>query len=262
MASFAAFLSTAPFHAALAQTAPSLGTAQSFSVLGGTAVTCTTSVVTGDVGVSPGTEFTSTACTITGTTHVNDQAAINAHADFLSAFAALALKQCTQTLTGTLANVTLPPGVYCFDAAATLTGQLTLAGPANGIWIFKIGAALTATGFSVVMANGGEACNVFWRVVDAATMTDSALQGNILAGAAITITRGSLVGRALANAAVTLTDTNIHGSCALMAQKHECDADDDKDKDKDNDHNKNHDKDKDRDHDKDHERDHGERHRS
>src|SRR5713226_6389445 len=57
MASFAAFLSTAPFHAALAQTAPSLGTAQSFSVLGGTAVTCTTSVVTGDVGVSPGTEL-------------------------------------------------------------------------------------------------------------------------------------------------------------------------------------------------------------
>lgn len=47
------------------------------------------------------------------------------------------------------AGVTLAPGAYCFDAAATLTGALTLDGPATGIWTFKIGTigtgALTGT---------------------------------------------------------------------------------------------------------------------
>jgi hypothetical protein len=91
MASLAALLSAAPFDTALAQTAPSLGAAESFSVLGGPAVTCTTSVVTGDLGVSPGSAFTNTGpCTIAGTIHLNDQAAIDARAAFLGVFDALA----------------------------------------------------------------------------------------------------------------------------------------------------------------------------
>ena len=213
MVPFAAFLSAAPFHAALAQAAPLLGTAQSFAVLGGPAVTCTNSTVTGDVGVALSTAFTNTECTIAGNIHAGDVVAAQAYNDFLTAYDALAAKQCDVVLTGTLAGQTLAPGVYCFDAAATLTGQLTLDGPSNGIWIFKIGTfgtgALTGTSFSVVMANGGQARNVYWQVAEAATMTDSKLKGTILAGAGITITRGSLVGRALAEAAVTLTGVAV-----------------------------------------------------
>jgi hypothetical protein len=101
------------------------------------------------------------------------------------------------------------------------------------------------------MANGGQACNVFWSVGAAVTLSTSTLpplfQGNILAGdaagGAITITGGSLIGRALANVAVTLTGTNLHGSCALLAQAAAtCSA---------NDNDKDHGKDQDRDHDKD-----------
>ncbi len=131
-----------------------------------------------------------------------------AYADFLSAYATLASIPCDQTLTGTLAGVTLAPGVYCFDAASTTTGgTLTLKGPVNGMWLFKIGTlgtgALTGTNFSVVMAGGGQACNVNWWVAQAATMTDSNFQGTILAGADITVTRGTFNGDALAGGAGT-----------------------------------------------------------
>jgi hypothetical protein len=146
---------------------------------------------------------------------------------------------------------------------------LTLDGSTNpnGIWVFKVGAALTGSGFQVVMANGAQACNVFWSVGAATTLSTSTLtplfQGNILAGDAaggsVTITGGSLIGRVLANVAVTMTGTNIHGSCALVSQakamcdagdndEHQQDKDNDKDKDSDNDQGNN----KDHDHDKDH----------
>jgi hypothetical protein len=204
----------APLVAPLAATAPGLGSASSFAVLAGTAVTCTDSFVTGDVGVYPGTAVTQTDCTIMGTIHAGN-AAKAAYKDFLSAYDALALVKCDTVLTGDLAGVTLTPGVYCFDAAATLTGQLTLDGPANGIWIFKIGTsgtgALTGTNFSVVMAGGGQLCNVYWWVAQAATMTDSNFVGTILAGAAITVTGGNFNGDALAKAAVTLTGANLTG---------------------------------------------------
>ena len=223
--------------AAWAKTAaPSLGSASSFAVLSAApnflgAVTLTNSTVTGDVGSSgPIASVVLTDSTITGAViaPVSDQVL----ADFNSAYDALALVPCDEVLTGTLADVTLAPGVYCFDAAATLTGQLTLKGPANGIWIFKIGTsypvdpltnlptgALTGTNFSVVMAGGGQPCNVYWWVAEAATMTDSDFVGTILAGADITITRGTFTGNALAAAGVTMTDTSLVGCKATGGGK-------------------------------------------
>jgi hypothetical protein len=172
--------------------------------------------------VFPGT-FTNTGCTITGTVDTNAEAA---YADFLAAYDALHFNtSCDQTLTGTLAGVTLGPGVYCFTAEATLTGTLTLNGPADGVWIFKIGTggtgALTGTNFSVVMAGGAEGAlcpNVYWWVSEAATLTTSTFVGTILAGADITVTGGTFNGQALAGGAgttstptgaVTLTGSTI-----------------------------------------------------
>jgi len=217
MASFAALLSAAPFQAALAQTAPSLDRAGSFTILAGTAVTCTDSTVTGDVGVWPGTAITQTSCAIDGAVHAADAVAKAAFLDFVSAYDALALERCDFVLAGDLGGVTLhEPGVYCVDAASTTTdGTLTLSGPANAVWIFKIGTlgtgALTGTGFKVVIEGGGSPCNVYWWVAEAATMTDSAFQGTILAGAASTITGGTFNGDSLAQAAVTMTGATVTG---------------------------------------------------
>jgi len=213
---FAALLSAVPFHTAFAQTAPALGSADGFAILAGTAVTCTNSTITGDVGVWPGTAITQTNCTINGAVHAGDGVAKQAYIDFLSAYNALALEPCDVTLTGDLTGLVLTPGVYCVAAASTTTGgTLTLSGPSNGVWIFKIGTsgagALTGTNFSVVMEGGGSPCNVYWWVAQAATMTNSAFQGTILAGAAITITGGTFDGDALAQAAVTMTGAAITG---------------------------------------------------
>ena len=210
-----------PVAAQAAATAPALGSAASFAVLsaapGGVgAVTCTNGTITGDVGSSgPAASVVQTSCTINGSVIAPVSAQVVA--DFNTAHAAYAAIPCDQTLTGTLASVTLAPGVYCFTAAATLTGTLTLNGPSSGTWIFKIGTggtgALTGTGFTVVMAGGGTPCNVNWWVSQAATMTDSQFVGTILAGAAITLTRGTFSGNALAGAAVTVTGTTLVG-CA------------------------------------------------
>jgi ice-binding like protein len=200
----------------------SRGASSSFAVLANAAVTCTNGTITGDVGTfqaTPTGSVTLTSCPVTGGIHVGDGAAIQAYNAFLSQYSALATTPCGVVLTGTLAGVTLAPGVYCFDAAATLTGVLTLNGPASGVWLFKIGTsgtgALTGTNFSVVMAGGGQACNVTWWVSQAATMTDSDLKGSILAGAAITLTRGTFAGNAWAGASgvgdVTITGTAVVG---------------------------------------------------
>ena len=205
---FAMLAGVAPMAAAGAspKAAGGLGAAAGFAVLADTALTCTNSTVTGPVGVSSSTTaVTQTGCTLTV------QVAPGAYAGFLTAYSGIAgnLTPCV-VLTGTLAGVTLKPGTYCFDAAATLTGTLTLTG--TGPWLFEIGTggtgALTATNFTVV---GGNPCNVTWWVRQAVTLTTSTFQGTILGGTAITMTGTSLEGRAFATGAVTMTGSNIFG---------------------------------------------------
>jgi hypothetical protein len=205
-----------------------------FAVLGFAAMSCTDGNIAGQVGtnqsitdVPPGA-VSLVRCPTSGS-HEGDQAAKAAYAAFLARYEAVKPKfgdVCT-TLTGTLSNMTLSPGFYCFPAAAALTGVLTLDGPSNATWTFKIGStlaapgalptgALTGTNFSVVMAGGGQACNVTWWTAEAATMTDSNLAGTILAGGAISETRGTQSGSAFAKAAATITGTAIVG-CASEA---------------------------------------------
>ena len=197
-----------------ADAVPSLGAASQFAALGAATVTCAnSSTVSGDVGVSPGTAITGfgAGCTLSGAIHAGDESANQAHSDLFTAFDALQAAECEHELTGQdLGGQTLAPGVYCFDTTAGLTGALTLdgGGDSNAVWIFQIGTAMTtATGSSVVLAGGGRANNVFWKVGSSATLaTATTFQGNVLALASVTLVSGAqLTGRALAlNAAVTL----------------------------------------------------------
>ena len=211
-----ALLSTAP---ASAQTAPSLGIAQSFVVLGGSTVTNTgPSVLNGDLGLSPGSAVTGfpPGLVVGGTIHAADGVALGAQNSLTTAYNTAAGQACTQDLTGQdLGGKVLTPGVYCYSTSAQLTGLLTLdaQGNAASVFIFKMGSTLTtASSSSVVMANGGNQCNVFWQVGSSATLgTATSFAGNILALTSISLTTGAnIVGRALArNGAVTLDTNNI-----------------------------------------------------
>src|ERR1039458_3650047 len=91
-----------------------------------------------------------------------------------------------------------------------LSGSLTLngGGNADAVFIFQAGSTLvTASGSTVVLENGAQACNVFWQVGSSATLgTSSNFAGTILALTSATLDTGAaLRGRVLPrNGAVTL----------------------------------------------------------
>lgn len=199
-----------------AATAPPLGTAKNFAVLGGSTVTNTgSSGVVGDLGVWPGSAITGfPPGTVSGVTHTTDAVAMQAQSDVTTAYKALTGQACDVDLTGQdLGGLTLTSGVYCFSSSAQLTGILTLdaQGNADAVFIFKMGSTITtASASSVVIINGGQKCKVYWQVGSSATIGSTTdFVGNILALTSITMNTGAnLNGRALArNGAVTM-DTN------------------------------------------------------
>jgi hypothetical protein len=169
-----AFFALSPFNIAFAQdTAPPMGTTQSFAVLGSSTVTNTgPTVITGDLGVDPGTAITGfpPGTVVGGTIHSADAVALQAQTDNTTAYNHLAGEACNTNLTGMdLGTLTpLVPGVYCFPStSAQLTGTLTLnaGGNPDAVWVFQIGSTLTtASNSSVVLENGAQLCNVFWQV--------------------------------------------------------------------------------------------------
>lgn len=212
---------------AQAATAPALGTAQSFAVLGGSTVTNTgSSIFAGDLGVWPGlavTGFPPGLVTPPGTIHAGDATAMSAQSAVTAAYNDLAGQPCDTDLSGSdLGGMTLVPGTYCFSTSAQLTGTLTLdaQGDANAVFVIKTGSTLTtASNASVALINSAQSCNMFWQVGSSATLgTNTVLEGNILALSSITMNTGAtLGGRALArNGAVTL-DTNTAAATVCSA---------------------------------------------
>ena len=65
---------------------------------------------------------------------------------------------------------------------------------------------LVTTGGSVVMANSGNPCNVFWQVGSSATLGDSSFLGNILAHVKISLTNPGPAGVTVTGRLLTQTD--------------------------------------------------------
>jgi len=204
-----------------------VGAAQTFAVFGNTTVTNTgATMISGNLGVSPGTSITGFPPGIlaSGAIYTGANAVVvQAQADAQALYSALVAKPCTTNLSGTdLGGLTLTPGVYCFNGAATLTaGNATLtldAQNSSGVFVFQIATTLTTgTNSAVNVINGNAATGVFWQLGTSATLgTGTQFAGNILANTSITVvsTARILCGRAVAlNGAVTMDTNTISDNC-------------------------------------------------
>jgi hypothetical protein len=209
---------------AAAQAPPSLGSAQSYAILGGTSVAAngTGSIITGDVGVSPGTSITGFPAGATVVppfaTHANDGSAIAAQSSTTALYVSLAALGGATPIGPELGGTTLTPGVYSFSSTANIASGTALTLNGGGIYIFKVGSALTANVLStVLLQNGASPCNIFWQVTSAATLNGVNFAGTVVAQAAVNLGVGAaLTGRALTTAAgaVTLAGGNTIGGCS------------------------------------------------
>jgi len=199
-----------------------LGTAGSYAVLAGSAVTNTgSSVLIGNLGVGPGCSITGfPPGSASGATNACNAASSQAQKDLLTAYNEAFNMAATATLTGkNLGGMILTPGVYFFASSAQLTGTLTLndLGNPNAVFVFQIGSTLTTASSSAVVFSSSLDKNVYWQVGSSATLgTGTQFEGNILALTSITMNNGASIGcgSALAlNGAVTLDNNKIGGGC-------------------------------------------------
>jgi hypothetical protein len=110
---------------------------------------------------------------------------------------------------------TLTPGVYDVVTPAAIQGILTLngGGNPNALFVIRVAGALTSVAASqVVLTNGAQAKNVFWRSVGATALgANTIFVGTALAvGGAASIGNGGIVnGRLLSTIGAVNTDNSI-----------------------------------------------------
>jgi hypothetical protein len=200
---------------------PVLGLASTMALLAHTTITNTgSSVINGDVGLSPAGTITPGGWTVNGAIHNGDATAASARTSATAAYVDLSTRTAT-AISSTLDGQSLGPGVYketsgTFNLAASGNGTLTLTGSATDLFIFQAASTLvTGAGGTptITLAGGAKASNVYWAVASSATINVSGtgvFQGTIIAQVSITGDGGSANGRFLAGAsssgaAVTLS---------------------------------------------------------
>ncbi|MFT5127240.1 MAG: VCBS repeat-containing protein, partial [Rhodothermales bacterium] len=173
--------------AELIPVSPSPCYAESFAILAGSTVTVagTGTVITGNVGVSPGTSITGipagAALTPPSATHSNTAAAIAEQAASEALYTTLRDTGGATAIAAELGGTTLTPGTYSFSSSANIADGTTLTLDGAGVYIFKVGSAITANVHSsVILLNGASPSQVFWQVTSAATLNGVTFSGTVV----------------------------------------------------------------------------------
>ena len=207
------------------QTPVALGSASNFAILGSAAITnIPTSLITGDVGLTPdtGANITGFSAPLTcpevvGRIYAVDSSGptcalvdavllSNAKTDALAAFtnATGAARGTPTAISTNLEGLTFYPGLYesltTIDLSAGGILTLDAQGDPNAVFVIRSATAINALSTSqVVLSGGAKASNVFWSAGSAITLgVNSVMKGSLLASTAITLQTGAqLEGRAL-----------------------------------------------------------------
>jgi len=212
-----------------------LQTAGLFEILSKSGISnIATSLVTGDMGVSPiaaaaitgfalvldGSGTFSKSAQVTGKVYAADYAPptpamlTQAVLDMQNAYTDAASRpaDATDVNGGNLGGLTLGPGVYKFTTGVIIPTDLTLTGGPNDTFIFQIpGTLVVSNGVNIILAGGLQAANIVWVVAGATTIgTTAVFEGTILDQTNIAVQTNAVVhGKLLAQTAVSLDQNNV-----------------------------------------------------
>jgi hypothetical protein len=230
------------------ETPVDLGSACNYAILAKSGIsTVPTSVVTGNIGVSPiasgaitgfdltldsSTQFSTTsqvtgkafAADYSGPTPANLTAAVS---DMEAAYTEATKCPSTDPARrnvggGTIGGQTLTPGVYTFTVGINIDSDITFEGGVDDIFIIQTTTTLTqAANTQVILSGCVQPRNIFWQVATVATIgTNASMQGILLVKEKADFKTGSsLVGSVLAQTAVNLqkaTITQADDTCTTM----------------------------------------------
>ena len=212
-----------------------LGKAGNFVILSKSGITnVPTSVITGDMGVSPiaaaaitgfsisadVSNIFSNSSQVTGKIYAADYAVptpanlTTAVSDMETAYtdAASRAADYTELATGNIGGMTLPPATYKWSTGVNIPTDVTLKGGPNDVWIFQVSQGVTqASAAKVILSGGALPKNIFWQAAGGVAIDTTAhMEGVILSKTAITLATGATANsRLLAQTAVTLQSNTV-----------------------------------------------------
>jgi LPXTG-motif cell wall-anchored protein len=189
-------------------TAPNLGSASPFGLMGVSISNSNPTLVAGSIG----SDGQTSAPTITvGANFLNDATYHTANLDLGLAIDNVNAQACTSNgqAGDDIGGQIFQTGVHCYPGAVNVTGTVKLDGP--GVIIFKVdGAFDTAANAVFELTNGASAANVFYVVSGASTLgANTIFLGSLMSKAAITVDTSNIVGRILSQPAVTISTSTI-----------------------------------------------------
>lgn len=170
--------------------APALASAECYAIFSANGAVTNSGIthVTGDVGTNVGLTTGYDTLLVTGKVHpIPDASTAQCAADLRTVYTYLnALPYDIQLLFPAQfgSDLTLTPHTYLLDAATVLTGTVYLdaQGNSNAVFVLKLNGALsTGTYAHVVLINGAQAKNVFWKIEGAVSINNySTFAGTIV----------------------------------------------------------------------------------
>ncbi len=211
-----------------------LGSASNYAVLAQAAISnVPTSVITGDLGLSPAAASYVTGFPLTraGTMWTTPEVIggvfaadsdpttpadlTTAVADMQTAYddaAGRGSPDFANLGDGAIGGLTLAPGLYKWTSSVTIPSNVTLAGASDDVWIFQVtGDLLLSAAQRMTLSGGAQAKNIVWQVAGFVDLgAESHAEGILLSKTAINMAAGaSINGRLFAQTAVTIASSTV-----------------------------------------------------